>query len=85
MQAVIAGKEHETLLQEIKTAFLQWPELERRVFSEAHYYGKSPEAISRSLELDVEEVSSILKRCERRLHASLRNFRGPLMPDEIAC
>jgi DNA-directed RNA polymerase specialized sigma24 family protein len=75
MRAVIAGTKRETLLQEIHGVFLQWPELERRIFSQAHYNGQSPEAISRSLQLDVKEVSTILKQCERRLYASLSNFR----------
>jgi hypothetical protein len=90
MRAIIAQTERQTLLQEINNVFLQWPELERRIFSQAHYCGQSPEAISRSLQLDLEEVSSILKRCERRLYASLRSFRkssrgkGLLLPDGIA-
>jgi DNA-directed RNA polymerase specialized sigma24 family protein len=75
MRGVIAGAEREDLLREIHNAFLQWPELERRIFSQAHYYGQSPEAISRSVQLDVEEVSTILKQCQRRLYASLRSFR----------
>jgi DNA-directed RNA polymerase specialized sigma24 family protein len=75
MRAVIAGAERQALLQEINSAFLQWPELERRIFSQAHYHGQSPEAISRSLRLDVKEVGTILKQCERRLYASLRSFR----------
>ena len=75
MRAVIAGTKGETLLQEIHNAFLQWPELERRIFSQVHYYGQSPEAISRSLQLDVEEVCATLKQCERRLYTSLRSFR----------
>jgi DNA-directed RNA polymerase specialized sigma24 family protein len=75
MRAVIATTKRETLLQEIHNAFLQWPELERRIFSQAHYYGQSPEAISRSLQLDVEEVHATLKQCERRLYTSLRSFR----------
>jgi hypothetical protein len=66
----------ENLFQEISSVFRQWPELERRVFSQAHYYGQSLDAISRSLQLDVEEVGTILKHCDRRLHASLRNFRN---------
>jgi hypothetical protein len=75
MLAVIAGTKRETLLQEIHNALLQWPELERRIFSQVHYYGQSPEAISRSLQLDVEEVYATLKQCERRLYTSLRGFR----------
>ena len=65
----------EDLIQEIFNAIRQWPELERRVFAQAHYHGQSLEAISRSHRLDVEEVGMILKRCDCRLHASLREFR----------
>ena len=65
----------EDLFQEISDALHQWPELEQTIFSEAHYHGQSPESISRSFQLDVEEVSAILKQCDRRLHASLRNFQ----------
>jgi DNA-directed RNA polymerase specialized sigma24 family protein len=75
MHAVTAGTNRETLLQEINNAFLQWSELERNIFSRAHYHGQSPEAISRSLQLDLAEVSTILTRCERQLHGSLRSFR----------
>jgi hypothetical protein len=91
MSDVIAGINCETLLEEISAAFHQWPELERRVFSQAHYRGQSPEAISRSLQLDVEEVSAILKQCDRRLYAFLRSFRKrssekpSLIPTGIAC
>jgi DNA-directed RNA polymerase specialized sigma24 family protein len=74
MRPLIAGTKRETLLQEINNAFLQWPERERRIFAQAHYYGQTPESISRSLQLDVEEVGIILRQCERRLHASLRSF-----------
>ncbi len=76
MRAVIAGTKRETLLQEIHNAFLQWPELERSIFSQAHYYGQSPEAISRSLQLDVGNVRATLKQCELRLYTSLRIFRN---------
>jgi len=75
MRAVIAGTKRETLLQEIYNIYLQWPELEQRIFSQAHYHGHSAEAISLSLQLDVEEVRATLKQCERQLYASLRNFR----------
>jgi DNA-directed RNA polymerase specialized sigma24 family protein len=91
MQAVNAGTKRETLLQEIHNAFLQWPELEQKIFSQAHYYGQSPEAISRSLQLDVKEVRATLKQCECRLYASLRSFlkgssdKPSRIPAGIAC
>jgi hypothetical protein len=75
MLAVIAVTKRETLLQEINNALLQWPELERKIFSQVHYYGQSTEALSSSLQLDVEEVRATLKLCERRLYSSLRSFR----------
>jgi DNA-directed RNA polymerase specialized sigma24 family protein len=65
------------LLNEISRILLKWPELERRVFSQAHYYGQSPEAISSSLRLDEKRVRTILQQCDSRLHAALRDFRQP--------
>jgi hypothetical protein len=75
MRSIIANPNRETLVQEINKAFLQWSELEQRIFSQAHYCGQSPEIIAHSIQLDVEEVRATLKQCERRLHASLRSFR----------
>jgi DNA-directed RNA polymerase specialized sigma24 family protein len=63
------------LLRTISNILLKWPELERRVFSQAHYYGQTPEAISRSFQLDEKRVRTILQQCESRLHAALRDFR----------
>jgi DNA-directed RNA polymerase specialized sigma24 family protein len=64
----------ETLLEEISNAIHQWPELEREVFSQAHYHGKSVEAISHSFQLEPKQVSAILKQCDRRLYTFLRSF-----------
>ena len=75
MPGVISKTDREDLFQEICNTLLKWPELERRVFSQAHYYGQSLEAISRSLRLDVQEVSKILGECDRRLNISIKNFR----------
>ena len=75
MLAVNAKIKREDLIQGIFNALRQWPELERRVFTQAHYHGQSLEAISHSHRLDVGEVSMILKRCDRRLHTFLREFR----------
>jgi DNA-directed RNA polymerase specialized sigma24 family protein len=73
MSAGIEKTRRGILIQEIISALDQWPERDRSVFSQAHYQGQSVEDISRSLQLDAEEVQQILKLCERRLHASLRN------------
>ena len=75
MPAVISKMKREDLFQEISDVIRQWPELERRIFSQAHYQGQSPEAISKSLKLNVEEVDSILRHCDLRLYSSLRDFR----------
>jgi len=91
MPPVVAEIKRENLFQEIFNVFRRWPELELRIFSHAHYHGQSLEAISRSLQLDIEEVNTILKQCDRRLYASLRNFRKSgsekpsLIPAKTAC
>jgi DNA-directed RNA polymerase specialized sigma24 family protein len=77
MPAFSAKIGRDDLLREISSILLKWPELERRVFSQAHYYGQSPEAISRSLRLDEKKVHTILRQCDDRLHAALRDFRQP--------
>ena len=62
------------LFQEILRTLRQWPELEQNIFARAHYHGQSIEVISRSLQMNAEDVDRILGRCDRRLHASLRNL-----------
>jgi DNA-directed RNA polymerase specialized sigma24 family protein len=74
MPTMKAKIKREDLIQQIFNALRQWPELERRIFAQAHYRGQSLEAISRAHRLDVREVSMILKRCDRRLHTFLREF-----------
>jgi hypothetical protein len=75
MKAAPIKIKRESLLQEISGILRQWPQIDRKVFSQAHYCGQSAEAISRTLQLKEEEVRQILKECEHRLHYSLRNFR----------
>ena len=75
MQSVIARIERENLAKEISNALYGWPELDRQIFAQAHYRGQSLETISRSVQLGIGEVSEILKRCDRRLHESLKAFR----------
>jgi DNA-directed RNA polymerase specialized sigma24 family protein len=74
MRRVTAAKERENLFREISYVLRQWPELDRNVFSRAHYCGASPEDISRTFQLEVGKVNEILKQCERRLHDSLRSY-----------
>jgi len=74
MSAVILEGNREDLFHEISNILQKWPELEREVFAQAHYRGMTPEIISDSLRLDVHEVGSILKKCDRKLLNSLREF-----------
>ncbi len=83
MQAMSAGIQREILFQEIFNALRQWPELERRVFFRAHYNGQSLKAISDSLQLDVEEVSTILRQCDHRLYNSLKEAEKNLPSSEL--
>ena len=71
----------ETLFQEILNTLRQWPELERNIFCEAHYFGLTPETIACSFHLDISEVQKILKECDRRLHASLGDFLQKFVAD----
>jgi DNA-directed RNA polymerase specialized sigma24 family protein len=85
MPADIANAKRESLIQEIFSVIAQWPDIERNVFCEAHYHGQSVEAISRSQQLNEEEVQQILNQCDQRLHASLRSlgksgFEAPSLP-----
>ncbi|MBN1569736.1 MAG: hypothetical protein JXA73_17965 [Acidobacteria bacterium] len=75
MPAVVEKIKRDSLFQEISITYRQWPELERKIFALAHYRGQSPEVIALSLQLEVEEVSEILRQCDRRLQSSLSNFR----------
>jgi DNA-directed RNA polymerase specialized sigma24 family protein len=75
MSVAIEKTKREGLIKEIISVLDQWPERERSIFSQAHYEGQSVDAISRSLQLNVEEVQQILRLCERRLHASLKNLQ----------
>ena len=76
MRGAISKIERENLFQEIRNTLLEWPELDRRVFSQAHYHGQSPETISSFFHLDVKEVRTILKECDRRLNASIKKSGG---------
>ena len=76
MSAVVLKGKREDLFREISNVLQKWPDLERRIFSQAHYQGLSPETISDLHKLDVNEVSSILRKCDRKLLDSLRGFRG---------
>ena len=75
MSAVILKRKREDLFMEIANTLHEWPDLERRIFSQAHYHGQSPESISRSFKLDVDKVIRILRQCDRKLQNSLRKFR----------
>jgi DNA-directed RNA polymerase specialized sigma24 family protein len=75
MQFVSQKIKREDLFQGILDTLREWPNLDRQIFAKAHYHGQSIETISRSLNLDVEEVRLILEHCNRELYAALRIFR----------
>jgi len=75
MSAVLLKEQREDLFREISGVFDTWPDLERSIFSQAHYQGKSPEMISHALNVELDEIDFILRKCERELLTSLRFFR----------
>ena len=75
MSAVVIKKRRENLFREISNVLQKWPDLDRRVFALAHYYGQSPESISHSLQVDEKKIDAILEQCDQKLHTSLRGFR----------
>jgi DNA-directed RNA polymerase specialized sigma24 family protein len=64
------------LSQAIVESLRSWPELQRRVFAEIHYRGRSKEAVAQTLSLQPEEVAQILEQCEHKLHSALKVFRN---------
>lgn len=75
MAALISDRERELLSQAIVKTLDSWPQLNRQIFSEAHYAGKSPESISSSLGVSPERVRQILRESESRLQQALKSFR----------
>ena len=75
MKSFSRYKNRADLLDEIINSLNEWPELHRNIFIRNHYRGQSPEAISRSIHLDVKTVNEILKQCDHTLHIALREFR----------
>ena len=63
----------------ILEALASWPEAHRRVFIDVHYRGDSPESISRSCGLPVDEITRILRECDALLREAVRSFKqdGP--------
>lgn len=76
MPATNARKGRESLFQEILNILHQWPELERRIFCEAHYRGQSPEQVAQEFHMRTQQVRRILRQCDHRLHAALQNYRA---------
>ena len=72
MPVVCEKMKREDLFRGILGALREWPNLDRQIFTQAHYHGQSIETISRSLNLDVEEVRLILRHRDRELYTALR-------------
>lgn len=69
----------EAILAELKS----WPDLHRQIFVQSHYRGQSLEQASRCFGLQVSEVRTILRQCERKLSAALRAFRGLSLESDL--
>jgi DNA-directed RNA polymerase specialized sigma24 family protein len=78
MSAFLLKEKREDLVRTIAGVFRHWTDLERQIFSQAHYQGKTPEIISHSLNVESNEVDGILHKCEQELRISLRDYRGTL-------
>ena len=72
----VMDRSRELLSQAILDVLGSWPELDRRVFVQAHYQGRPIENISGCLGLSTAEVRRILETCERKLLSALRDFRN---------
>ncbi len=62
---------YEAIVEEIGS----WAEIPRRIFTLAHYSGKSIEEIASQSGCDAREVLKILESHETRLRRALRIFR----------
>ena len=63
------------LSQAIVETLNSMPEVQRRIFIEIHYGGRSVEDVSRRMGMPQSEVNQILQYCERRLYRALKIFR----------
>jgi DNA-directed RNA polymerase specialized sigma24 family protein len=84
-QTVSFKMKREDLFQEILDQLRQWTELDRQIFTLVHYQGQSLEAISSAFEMDLREVSRILKKCDRQLQISLRKYRKADRANSAIC
>ena len=87
MKIMAEAMQREVLFRVILDTQREWPNLDRQIFAQAHYHGQSIETISRTLNLNMEEVRRILLHCNRELYAALRRFResdvGKSLPAQI--
>jgi DNA-directed RNA polymerase specialized sigma24 family protein len=61
------------LAHAIIASLQSWPELQRRIFVEVRYCGKSAQEVAVLFGLPVAEVIHTLEQCELRLYRALRN------------
>lgn len=71
----------ELLSQAIVESLKSWPEVQRQIFVEIHYGGRSVEEVSRTLGLPRSEVNQILEHCERKLYQALKALRDETSGD----
>ncbi len=63
------------LANAIIASLQSWPELERRIFIEVHYRGKSSVEVAQLLGLQASDVGQALEQCELKLYRALKTLR----------
>jgi DNA-directed RNA polymerase specialized sigma24 family protein len=80
-----AESSRELLSRIIVESLKSWPELQRQIFIDIHYRGRSVADVSRSLGRQQAEVAEILRQCQGKLYKALKAFRDQTsgeMPQE---
>jgi DNA-directed RNA polymerase specialized sigma24 family protein len=67
----------ELLREAIMESLHSWPEVQRRIFIDIHYGGKSIAEVAGRMNVPQEEILSILDRCARKLQHALKAWRRP--------
>jgi DNA-directed RNA polymerase specialized sigma24 family protein len=62
----------ELLREAIMESLHSWPEVQRRIFIDIHYGGKSIADVAGRMNIPQEEIRSILDRCARKLQYALK-------------
>jgi DNA-directed RNA polymerase specialized sigma24 family protein len=78
------GQKPELLRELLREAIMEslhsWPEVQRRIFVDIHYAGRSIAQVAGRMNVPEEEIHAILDRCARQLQYALKAWRR--MPQE---